>query len=65
MLKTLRITSLVAVVLAVCGVLLIVFMALRKDPEIIAYLEQPGVISKFKDQATDAGQQNIESKKLN
>jgi len=61
MLKTLQITSLAMVVLAVCGVLLIVFLALREDPEIIAYLEQPGVIAKFRNQVSDAGQQNIES----
>lgn len=61
MLTTLRITSLAAVVLAVCGVLLIVFLGLREDPKIIAYLESPDVIEKFKSHVTDGGPKNLES----
>jgi hypothetical protein len=61
MLKTLRITSLAVVVLAVCGVLLIIFLGLRENPAIIKYLESPGVIEKFKSHVTDGGQKNLES----
>lgn len=56
MLKTLRITSLAALVLAVCGVLFIVFLGLREDPEIIAYLEQPGMVDRFKNRSGGDGQ---------
>ncbi len=43
MLKTLRITSLIALVLAVCGVIVIGFWGLKGNPEIKAYLDKPGI----------------------
>lgn len=61
MLKTLRITSLVAVVLAVCGVFLIVFLGLKEDPDIIAYLDSPGVVEQFKDKVTDSDKKEPKS----
>jgi hypothetical protein len=61
MLKTLRITSLIAVVLAVCGVLFIVYLGLKKDPDIIAYLDDPGVIGVFKNKAATGDSQDLES----
>ena len=43
MLKTLRITSLVAFVLAVCGVILIAFWGLKGDPDINDFLQTPDI----------------------
>ena len=53
MLKTLRITSLIALVLAVCSVLLIIVFGLRGDRDIKAYLETPGVTEQFEDEGTE------------
>lgn len=61
MLKTLRITSLIALVLAVCGVLFIVFWGLRENPDIIAYLDSPGVVKQFEDKVTDGGKKELKS----
>jgi len=54
MLKTLRITSLAAVILAVCGVIAIAVFGFRSDPEIKALLETPSVTEKFKGQESKA-----------
>lgn len=61
MLKTLRITSLIAVVLAVCGVLFIVYLGLKKDPDIVAFLDDPGVVGQFKDKAGTGDNKDMES----
>lgn len=61
MLKTLRITSLIAVVLAVCGVLFIIYLGLKKDPDITAYLDNPGAVGKFKDQVKDGDKKELDS----
>ncbi len=61
MLKTLQITSLIVLILAVCGVVLVVFLGLRKDPEILDYLDSPGVVAQFQNQAKDGEQKEFES----
>ena len=61
MLKTLRITSLIALVLAVCGVILIIVFGLRGDRDIKAYLESPGVTEKFEDEGTEGDKDSPES----
>ena len=61
MLKTLQITSLIVLILAVCGVVLVVFWGLRKDPEILDYLEKPGVVARFEDQAGDGENKELQS----
>ncbi|MBC8379067.1 MAG: hypothetical protein H8E62_07830, partial [Planctomycetes bacterium] len=43
MLKTLRITSLIAFVLAVCGVILILLWGLKGRPDIKDFLQTPGI----------------------
>ena len=48
MLKTLRVTSFIAIVLAVCGTAAMFFMGLKGDPEVKAFLERPGVAERFK-----------------
>ncbi|MCI0499187.1 MAG: hypothetical protein L0Y36_05860 [Planctomycetales bacterium] len=55
MLKTLQITSLIAVILAVCGVAGIVLWGLKGDPEIRALIDKPGAIEEL--QATFGQQQ--------
>ena len=49
MLKTLRITSLIALVAAVCGVITIAVFGLRGDSEILAFLAKPGVVDEAKE----------------
>lgn len=44
MLKTLRITSLVALIVAVCGVAAMGVLGLRGDSEIASFLDKPGVV---------------------
>ena len=61
MLKTLRITSLIALVLAVCGVLLIVVFGLRGDADIKGYLQSPGVIKQFEEKSKEADKDAPES----
>ncbi len=56
MLKTLRITSLAAVILAACGVLVTAFFGFKDDPEKASFLKQPSVTEKFKGQETKADQ---------
>ncbi|MHC5082695.1 MAG: hypothetical protein ACYTET_01975 [Planctomycetota bacterium] len=47
MLKTLRITSLIAAILAASGVVLIVITGLRADADIVALLDSPGIAELF------------------
>lgn len=54
MLKTLRITSLIAVILAICGVIAVVFWGLKGDSEIRAYIEKPGIVEELKRKIGDA-----------
>ncbi|MHC4525611.1 MAG: hypothetical protein ACYSU8_08775 [Planctomycetota bacterium] len=51
MLKTLRVTSFVAVVLASCGAVAMFFMGLKGNPEVKAFLDSPGIVERFKDKA--------------
>lgn len=62
MLKTLRITSFIALAAAVCGVIAIVAFGLRGDSEILSFLAKPGVVddAKGKIQA-DSGDKEDES----
>jgi hypothetical protein len=48
MLKTLQITSLIVVILAICGVGGVVVFGLRGDPEIRAFLEKPSLLEQLK-----------------
>lgn len=48
-------------VLAVCGVLFIIYLGLKKDPEITAYLDDPGVVGTLKDQVDKGDKTEIES----
>lgn len=52
MLKTLRVTSIIAVVLAVCGTVATFFMGLKGNPEVKAFLDSPGVVDRFKAKGT-------------
>lgn len=56
MLKTLRITSLAAVILAACGVLGTAFFGFKDDPEKAAVLEKPSVTEQFKGLQSKADQ---------
>ncbi|MHC5138545.1 MAG: hypothetical protein ACYSOF_01435 [Planctomycetota bacterium] len=55
MLKTLRVTSLAAVVLAVIGVAAIAVLGLKGDPEIRAFLERKGIVDSLREKADEAG----------
>ncbi|MCE5185468.1 MAG: hypothetical protein LLF76_05020 [Planctomycetaceae bacterium] len=59
MLKTLRITSLAAVIVTACGVVFILVLGFRGDPEARALLQQPGVTEKYKD-AAGKGQKKLD-----
>ena len=61
MLKTLRITSLIALALAVCGVILIIVFGARGDRDIKAYLESPGVTEQFEDKGTEGDKESPKS----
>jgi hypothetical protein len=53
MLKTLRITSIIAVIVALCGVAALVFMGLKGNPQVKAVLNKPGIVEQFKDHVED------------
>ena len=53
MLKTLRIASIMAAVIAVCVVILVAVFGLKGDPEIQAYLDKEGVIEEYTQKAGD------------
>jgi hypothetical protein len=55
MLKTLRITSLIAMVVAAFGVIVILIFGLRGNPEIKALLESRGIIETIKDKIDAEG----------
>lgn len=62
MLKTLRITSIIALAATVCCVIAIVVLGLRGDSEILAYLSNPGVVDKAKDEIqADESKKDVES----
>ena len=61
MLKTLRITSLVALALAVCGVILIIVFGLMGDGDVKAYLERPGITKQFENKGTEGDKKTPES----
>ena len=53
MLKTLRITSIIAVIVAVCGAAALVFMGLKGNPQVNAVLDTPGIVEQFKGKVKD------------
>ncbi len=62
MLKTLRITSLIALIAAVGGVVVIGVFGLRGDSDILAFLETPGVVDKAKEKLQpEADKKDVES----
>lgn len=56
MIRTLRITSFLLAAVALCGVVVLVVLGLKGDPEILAFLGKEGVVSKMKNQAQAAPQ---------
>lgn len=50
MLKTLRITSIIAVIVAFCGAAALVFIGLKENSEVKAFQDSPGIVDRFKDQ---------------
>jgi hypothetical protein len=58
MLKTLRITSFIAAILALCGTAAIIFMGLKENPKVKTFLEGPGIVERFKDKFKDQGKKN-------
>jgi len=57
--KTLRITSLAVSALACCGVCLIIFLTACENLDILAYLNRPGITTKFMN--VDVGPKNLDS----
>lgn len=49
MLKTLRITSIIAVIIASLGVAVLIFMGLKENPKVRDFLDSPGIAARFKD----------------
>ena len=64
MLKTLKVTSLAAVVLAVIGVAAIAVLGLKGDPEIRAFLERKGIVDSLREKADEAGTKEDKSPPL-
>jgi hypothetical protein len=60
MLKTLKITSIIAVIAAICGTAALVFMGLKENPKVKAFRDTPGVVDRFKGQVK--GQTDEEAK---
>ena len=60
MLKALRVTSFIAVILACCGVGTMIFIGLKKDPQASAFLNSPGIVEQFQE---ESGKQGKEDKK--
>ena len=60
MLKTLKVTSLVTVILAATGVIAIVVMGLKGDPEIKDFLAKPGIVDELREKT---GQEGVKDEK--
>ena len=64
MLRTLRVTSLVAVILAAVGVIAIAVLGLKGDPEIKLFLAKPGIVDELRKKAGQEGVQEEKSSPL-
>ncbi len=64
MLKTLRVTSLVTVILAAIGVITIVVLGLKGDPEIKAFLAKQGIVDELRGKAGQGEAQDDKSSPL-
>ena len=60
MLKTLRVTSLVTVILAAVGVIAIAVLGLKGDPQIKDFLAKPGIVDELRKKA---GQEGVKDEK--
>lgn len=60
MLKTLRVTSLLAVIVAAIGVVAIAVLGLKGDPQIKQLLERPGIVDELRGKA---GQEGVQEEK--
>ncbi|MHC5142924.1 MAG: hypothetical protein ACYSOY_04930, partial [Planctomycetota bacterium] len=64
MLKTLRVTSLVAVILAAIGVIAIAVLGLKGDPQVKDFLAKPGIVDELRKKAGQEGVQEEKSSPL-
>ncbi len=64
MLKTLRVTSLVTVILAGIGVMTIVVLGLKGDPQIKEFLAKPGIVDELRKKAGQEGTKEEKSSPL-
>ncbi|MDH4201280.1 MAG: hypothetical protein OEV87_00095 [Phycisphaerae bacterium] len=64
MLKTLRITSIIAVILAFCGAAALIFMGLKGNSQVKAVLSSPGIVEQFKDKVKDQDKKDDKSSPL-
>ena len=64
MLKTLRVTSLVAVILAAIGVITIAVLGLKGDPQVKDFLAKPGIVDELRKKAGQEGVQEEKSSPL-
>ena len=64
MLKTLRVTSLVAVILAAVGVIAIAVLGLKGDPQVKDFLAKPGIVDELRKKAGQEGVQEEKSSPL-
>ncbi|MHC4905080.1 MAG: hypothetical protein ACYTEN_04565 [Planctomycetota bacterium] len=64
MLKTLRITSIIAVILAFCGAAALIFMGLKGNSQVKAVLSSPGIVEQFKGKVKDQDKKDDKSSPL-
>ncbi|MFZ9012146.1 MAG: hypothetical protein ACO20W_09680, partial [Anaerohalosphaeraceae bacterium] len=64
MLKTLRVTSLVTVILAAVGVITMAVLGLKGDPLVKDFLAKPGIVDQLKEKAGQEGVQEEKSSPL-
>ena len=64
MLKTLRVTSLVTVVLAAIGVIAVVVLGLKGDPQIKDFLAKPGIVDELRGKSGQGGTEEDKSSPL-
>ena len=64
MLKTLRVTSLVTVILAAIGVITIVVLGLKGDPQIKDFLAKPGIVDELRGKSGQGGTEENKSSPL-
>ncbi|MFZ9024622.1 MAG: hypothetical protein ACO3BO_07725, partial [Anaerohalosphaeraceae bacterium] len=64
MLKTLRVTSVVTVILAAVGVITMAVLGLKGDPLVKDFLAKPGIVDQLKEKAGQEGVQEEKSSPL-